>query len=137
MKDIEIIDQAMKKAQLAGWTEFNYQYARVFKQGAELMVEFLIDVDQPSLVVSYERVIFSPSWAEHFWGMDSMYFVVHLDQAPGMDNSVVGWKSEKELSAADAEWNYYDNVPAFEYHIQQLALEDTQTARVAYIQKFL
>ncbi len=104
MTDIEVVDHALKKAQGAGWDEFKSQYARVFKQHDQLMVEFLIGVDLPPLIVSYERVVFSPSFAECFWGMDTWYFVVHLDHAPG---------------------------------IQQLALEDSQDARVAYLEKSL
>ncbi len=89
------------------------------------------------MVASYERVIFSPAFAEHFWGMDTWYFVVHFDQAPGMDNSVVGWKSEQELVESGKEWNYYEDIPAYEYHLQQLVLEDSQDARVAYLEKSL
>lgn len=137
MKDIEVIDKAIKVAQLDGWDEFNHQYARVFKQGESLMIEFLVGVDRPAVVVSYERVVFSPAFAEAFWGTDSWYFVVHIDQAPGMDNTVVGWKSEKELNAAGNAWEYYEDVPAYEYHLQQLVLEDSQSGRVAYVEKFL
>ena len=54
------------------------------------MVEFLLGVDLPSLIVSYEWVVFAPDFAEAFFGMDTWSFVVHIDQAPGMDNSVVG-----------------------------------------------
>ena len=54
-----------------------------------------------------------------------------------MDNSVVGWKSEQELTESGQTWKYYDNIPAYEYHLQQLALEDSQDARVAYIERSL
>ena len=137
MTDTEVITKAIKKAEASGWDEFKSQYSRVFKASGDLMVEFLIGVDQPAVLVSYERVIFSPAFAEHFWGMDIWYFVVHFDQAPGMDSSVVGWKSEQELVASGQEWNYYDNVPAYEYHLQQLVLEDNEEERVAYLEKLL
>ncbi len=137
MKDTEVIDKAIKKAQLADWDEWKLQYARVFRDADALMVELLIGVDVPPVIVSYERIIFSPKFAECFWGMDTWYFVVHIDQAPGMDNTVVGWKSEKELQASVTEWEYYENIPAYEYHLQQLVLEDSQDARVAYLEGFL
>ena len=137
MKDTEVISQAIKKSQTNGWDEYKSQYARVFKLGDALMVEFLIGVDVPSVIVSVERVIFSPKFAECFWGMDTWYFVIHNDQAPGMDSSVIGWKSEKEMAASDKTWEYFDNVPAYEYHLQQLVLEDSQDARVAYLEKYL
>lgn len=137
MKDTEVIDLVIKKAQANGWEEFKCQYARVFKQGEDLMVEFLIAVDLPTVVVSVERIIFSSKFAECFWGMDTWYFVVHNDQALGMDSSVIGWKSEKDLAASGNSWEYYDNISAYEYHLQQLALEESQDARIAYIKRFL
>ena len=137
MTDPEIITKAIKKAEAVGWDEFKSQYSRVFQAPNALMVEFILGVDLPPLIVSYERVVFSPAFAEAFWGLDTYYFVVHIDQAHGMDNSVVGWKSEQELTESGQTWKYYDNIPAYEYHLQQLALEDSQDARVAYIEKSL
>jgi hypothetical protein len=138
MRDIEIVEQAIKKAQASGWDEFRSQYARVFRQHGQIMVEFLVGLEEPPLVVSLERVLFSASFAEHFWGMDTWYFVVFNDQAPSMDGSIIGWKSEKELEdAPNIPWEYYDNIPAYEYHLQQLALQITQEGRVAYIEKTL
>lgn len=137
MKEIDVVDRALKKAKQNGWQEFKSQYERVFKQHNHLMVELLVGVDLPPLLVSYEQIVFSPLFAEAFWGLDSWYFVVHIDQAPGMDNSVVGWKSEEELARSGQDWKYYDNVPAYEYHLQQLALEESQEDRVAYLEKYL
>jgi hypothetical protein len=137
MQDIEIVDQAIKKAQANGWDEFHSQYARVFKQANEIMIELLTGVEEPPLIISLDRLLFSSEFAIAFFGMDTWYFVVFNDQAPSMDGSVVGWKSEKELESSDIQWEYYDNIPASEYHLQQLAIELSQSARVAYIEKHL
>ncbi len=137
MTDTEVIAHAMKKAHEDGWDEFKSQSSRVFKVSGVLMIEFLLGVELPALTVSCERVIFSTSFAEHFWGLDTYYFVVHFDQAPGMNNSVIGWKSEQEMIASGKEWDYYDNIPAYEYHLQQMVLEESQAARVSYLEKYL
>ena len=32
---------------------------------------------------------------------------------------------------------YYDTLPAYQYHLQQLVMEETQERRVAYTERFL
>jgi hypothetical protein len=138
MVDTEIIDQAIKKAQANGWDEFHSQYARVYKQDGEIMVEFLVGIDAPPLLVSLERVLFSESFAESFFGMETYYLGMYDEQSTLTDGQTLGWKSETELKEASViPEGYYNDMPACEYHLQQLATTGKQSERVAYIEKYL
>lgn len=137
MTDIEVVQQALEKSCENGWPALKSQYIRCYKAGVDLMVEFFMGPSVPSLLMNYEKVIFSHDWAEHFWGMDTVYFVVDVDKGAGMDASVIGWKTEKEMEEVQDKLPYYDTLPAYEYHLQQLVMEETQDRRIAYIERFL
>lgn len=137
MTDIEVIQSALEKARDNGWTALKSHSIRCYKDNSAIMVEFFMGISIPSVIVNYEKVLFSHDFAENFWGLDTMYFVVDVDKGAGMDASVIGWKSEKEMEEVQDKLPYYDTLPAYEYHLQQLVMEDTQDRRVAYVQRFL
>jgi hypothetical protein len=137
MTDIEVVQQALEKGRENGWDALKSQYIRCYKDATSLMVEFFMGPSAPSIIVNYEKVVFSHEWAEHFWGMDTLYFVVDVDKGAGMDASTIGWKTEKEMEEVQDQLPYYDTLPACEYHLQQLVMEDTQDKRIAYIERFL
>ena len=137
MTDIEIVQAALEKARANGWPAHKSYTTRCFKDGADLLVEFFMGTSIPSVIVNYEKVIFSHDFAEHFWGLDTVYFVVDVDKGAGMDASVIGWKTEKEMEEVQDKLPYYDTLPAYQYHLQQLVMEETQERRVAYVERFL
>jgi hypothetical protein len=138
MQELEIVEHAIKKAQGQGWNEFRSQYARAFKQHGYVMVEFLVSLGEPPLIVALESVLFSSSFAEHIFGTDTYYFVTFRDHSPNGDGSMAGWKNEKEIGQSkEILWEYYDDIPAYEYHLQQLAVIDSQSERIAYLGKHL
>jgi hypothetical protein len=137
MTDIEVVQRAFEKARNRGWLALKSLHVRCYKAGADLMVEFFMGPSVPSLIMNYEKVVFSHDFVEYFWGMDTLYFVVDVDKGAGMDASTIGWKTEKEMEEVQDRLPYYDTLPACEYHLQQLVMEDTQERRVAYIERFL
>jgi hypothetical protein len=95
MTEIEVLTECLKKVKQSGWDAYKSTYCRVYqRESGHLMVEFFTDVQKPPVIVSYEEVVFSYSFAEHFWGMDTMYFVAYSDNAPGMQGDVIGWKTD-------------------------------------------
>jgi len=138
MTELEIVEHAIKKVQALGWNEYRSQYARAFRQHGHVMVEFLMGIGEPPLIVSLEQVIFSASFAEKFWGMGTYYFVVFNDASPNGDGSMAGWRNEKEIQESkEPLWEYYDNIAAYEYHLQQMAVMDSQSERITYLEKYL
>ncbi len=137
MTDIEVMQKALEQSRDNGWDALRSQYIRCYKAGVDLMVEFFMGPSAPSILVNYEKVIFSHAWAEHFWGMDTVYFVVDVDKGAGMDASVIGWKTEKEMEEVQDRLPYYDTSLAYQYHLQQLVSEETQSRRVAYLERYL
>ena len=137
MTDVEIVQAALEKSRDKGWPALKSQTIRCYKDGADILVEFFMGTSIPSVMVNYEKVLFSHDWAEAFWGLDTMYFVVDVDKGAGMDASVIGWKSEKEMEDVQDKLPYYDTQPAYEYHLQQLVMEETPERRVAYVERFL
>jgi hypothetical protein len=137
MKDIEVVQRALEIAQHNGWNMLHSSSARVFKDDSGLRIRFLVKADAPSLVVDFEKLLFSHDFAESFFGMDTMYFVVDIDHGPGAEDITIGWKSEEELQRHDDTWRYYDNAPAFEYHLQQLSLLPSQKERVQYLENII
>jgi hypothetical protein len=127
----------LEKARAKGWPAHKSHTIRCYKDGGAIMVEFFMGTSIPSVIVNYEKVLFSHDWAEHFWGLDTMYFVVDVDKGAGMDASVIGWKTEKEMEEVQDRLPYYDTLPAYQYHLQQLVMEETQDRRIAYIEKYL
>lgn len=137
MTDIDVMQKALEKARDNGWPALKSQTIRCYKDNAVLMVEFFMGPSVPSVMMNYEKVIFSHAFAENFWGMDTMYFVVDVDKGAGMDASVIGWKTEKEMEEVQDKLPYYDTLPECEYHLQQLVMEETQDKRVAYLERFI
>src|SRR5689334_8391358 len=110
MKDTEVLDECLRQVRASGWSDYKSTYTRVYHSDTgHLMIEFFTDLDAPPLLVSYEEVIFTYSFAEHFWGMDTMYFVVHTDNDGGAQDEAAGWKTEKEMEAYGTTVEYYDN----------------------------
>jgi hypothetical protein len=137
MKDIDVVQRALEIAQQAGWDILHSNYTRVFKNAESIVIEFIVKLDAPPLLYDFDKLLFSHDFAEHFFGMDTMYFVVDIDRGPGMENVVIGWKSETEWQQHSDTWRYYDDAPAFEYHLQQLALLPSQKERVQYLEKII
>src|SRR4051812_31671171 len=116
MKETEVLDECLRMVRASGWSDYKSTYSRVYTSDTgHLMVEFFTDIEKPPLLVSYEEIIFSYSFAEALWGMDTMYFVVHIDKG-GMESEVIGWKTEAEMEAAETTLEYYDDMAACEYH---------------------